>query len=204
MNIRNRNVLKQFFASIISERARITEKRDDDDPFGLETGGGDEGGDVDDEPEEKQEKAPPLPTGGNDEDTKDGSNVSIDDVIDKLNSIRSGKSFKDTVVSDRMNKFFEALDPPERRALLQFLNGVAAAVTGIVSQEEIEKIGDPGNPPANVDVKTKLEKQQAKISLKPNVVMNKKKSEPEIGDRDKRQRRQSKEDTTPPIIAKQR
>jgi hypothetical protein len=50
--------------------------------------------------------------------------VTIDSVITKLNTIRSGRSFKDSDLYNEMQHYFESLDDPERLALYAFLTGL--------------------------------------------------------------------------------
>ena len=99
--------------------------------------------------------------------------VTVKSVIEKLNSIRSGRSFRDSAVEERMNAFFSALDDSEKKALYAFLNGIAQAVTGEVPSENVIKAGDPSNPPTNVKMEPKGHKDKAQLSLKPNIVTNK-------------------------------
>jgi hypothetical protein len=110
--------------------------------------------------------------------------IDVKAVIEKLNSIRSGRSFRDSAVEERMNAFFSNLDDSEKKALYQFLNGIAQAVTGEVSSENVIKAGDPSNPPANVEMKSSKTKEKAQLSLKPNLVANKPKEKTASGAED--------------------
>lgn len=91
--------------------------------------------------------------------------VSVDNVIDKLNSIRSGKSFNDESISSGMETWFNKLSEAEKTALLSFLKAIAQIVTGEIPAN---KITDPSDDPSNV----KMQKQSKplKISIKPNVI----------------------------------
>lgn len=110
--------------------------------------------------------------------------VELEDVIDKLNIIRSGKSLKDEEVLAAMKKYLDDLDEAEKTALLSFLKGISEVMTAGV---EGDKAFDPGDSPAKV----KMEKKPGfqKVSVKPNVI--KKPSSPG--------KASSEEDTTPPV-----
>ena len=56
--------------------------------------------------------------------------VEVDDVIEKLNSIRSGKSFKDEKILASLTKYFDELEDSEKFALAAFLKGISQIVTG--------------------------------------------------------------------------
>lgn len=91
--------------------------------------------------------------------------VTVDDVIEKLNSIRSGKSFKDEQVSSAFGKYFDDLEDAEKTALFAFLKGIAQIVTGEVEGPEAI---DPGDKPAGVEMKKTGGPE--KVSVKPNVI----------------------------------
>lgn len=54
--------------------------------------------------------------------------LTVDKVIDRLNTIRSGKSLKDEIVSTEMEKYFNDLSTTEREALNTFLLGITFIV----------------------------------------------------------------------------
>lgn len=91
--------------------------------------------------------------------------VTVDDVIEKLNSIRSGKSFNADDVKSSLGKYFDELDKPEKTALLAFLKGISQIVTGEVSATAAI---DPGDAPADVEMEKKTGSQ--KVSIKPNII----------------------------------
>lgn len=57
----------------------------------------------------------------------------LDMIVDKLNSIRSGRSFRDSAVKTAMQQYFEKLEQPERAALFAFLKGISQIVTGEIT-----------------------------------------------------------------------
>lgn len=99
-----------------------------------------------------------------DEKLKDGD-IDPKDIIDKLNSIRSGKSFKDSAVKGSMEEYIESLSKPEKVAMLAFLKGIAQIVTGEVAADQAI---EPDSNPANVEM-SKGEQKSMK-SIQPNVI----------------------------------
>ena len=92
--------------------------------------------------------------------------VTVDDVIEKLNSIRSGKSFKDEKILSSLTKYFEGLESSEKSALVVFLKGISQIVTGEI---EGQQALDPGDNPFGIEMK-KSGGEGGKIILKPKVI----------------------------------
>lgn len=94
--------------------------------------------------------------------SKKGKDVDVEDVIDQLNALRSGKSLKDATVKKNFEEYFMSLKQSERVALLVFLKGIGQVLTGEVSGEAAVA---PHEPPVNVEMK-----KTKKVSLTPNVI----------------------------------
>ena len=112
--------------------------------------------------------------------------VTVDDVIEKLNTIRAGKSFKDEKISAAFDKYFGRLDKEEKVALLAFLKGIAQVVSGEVQPQDTM---DPSEKPADIEMKKTSGPQ--KVSIKPNVI-----KAPDIK---KSEKKSSAEDTSGPV-----
>lgn len=112
--------------------------------------------------------------------------ISLEDVVEKLNVIRSGRSLKDEEVLASMQKYLDDLETAEKTALFSFLKGISQVMTSGV---EGDKAFEPNEKPAKV----KMEKtpSQQKVSIKPNVI--KKPSSKSV------EKKTSEEDTTPPL-----
>lgn len=112
--------------------------------------------------------------------------VTADVVIEKLNVIRAGRSFKDENVKSTMDKYVESLSDAEKTALFAFLKAIAQVVSGQVAADDIQ---DPSEDPASIEMKR--EKQGKKVvHIQPNVIKTqipKKKESP------------SSEDTSGPV-----
>jgi hypothetical protein len=141
---------------------------DVDSLFGGSDGGGDtgDGGEGAEDAESPMPDMPEEPTGGDDDAAKlKAGNISVKDIVEKLNSIRSGKSFKDSAVSKAIDQYVEKLKKPERTALMAFLNGIAQIVTGEVAGNAAE---DPGAQPADVEMQKGNEPKT--VQKKPNII----------------------------------
>lgn len=157
------------------------------------SGGGDAGGGGQgaEDAESPMPDMPEEPEGGGDDDEaklKSG-NVTVKDIVEKMNSIRSGKSFKDSAVSAAIDQYVDKLKTPERTALMAFLNGIAQIVTGEVPGNDAE---NPAAQPS--DVKMQKGNEPKTIAKKPNVIKageNSKASPKTPG-------KAPEEDTTPP------
>lgn len=106
----------------------------------------------------------PQVSGGDIEKLKKGD-ITVEDVIEKLNSIRSGKSFNDEDVKAALAKYYDGLEEAEQVALLAFLKGISQIVTGEVSATQAV---EPSDKP--VDIKMKKTSGPPKVSIKPNVI----------------------------------
>jgi len=110
-----------------------------------------------------------------DDDTLDGEDITVEDIIKRLNSIRSGKSFNDEDVESNMRTYFEELDAEEHVALFSFLKGISQIVTGEI---DASVAAEPSDDPANIKMirngqqkqKTQDKSKQKEVSVKPNVL----------------------------------
>lgn len=94
--------------------------------------------------------------------------IKADDIIEKLNSIRSGKSFKDETIHGAMNEYVESLSKAEKTALLAFLKGISQIVTGEISAQDAS---EPTDNPSNVKMKKKEHSEEStEKHVKPNVI----------------------------------
>jgi hypothetical protein len=91
--------------------------------------------------------------------------VSIDDIIEKLNAIRAGKSFKDEAISTQLSEYIDSLEKPERVALLAFLKGISQIVTGEIDASDAV---EPADKEPSIEMK-KADSGQKK-TIKPNVI----------------------------------
>lgn len=114
--------------------------------------------------------------------------IESDDIINKLNAIRSGRSFKDPAISDKLNSYIDDLTKAEKTALLAFLKGISQVVTG---EFDPYKAMEPEDKPASVKMKKSGAVQ--KKSIKPTVI-----KAPSI----EKKQEKSSEDTSGPVPIK--
>ncbi len=67
-----------------------------------------------------------------------------DDIIDKLNSIRSGRSFNDSAVSQNLDTYLQNTSDDQKQLIAAFLQGVAQIVTGQVAAAQATPAQDAG------------------------------------------------------------
>jgi hypothetical protein len=186
LKIGNAQTLKQFLKAVVEEgvksalaRKALAEKEnqaktsgggggdDLDDLFGG-SDGGDSGGDDQKMPDlgkddDKDNK--PTPSKTMDDEKQEEGDIDTKDIVEKLNSIRSGRSFKDSGVEGSMEQYIESLSKDERVALFAFLKGIAQIVTGEIPAQTAEK---PTDHPAHIEItKTNAPKT---VKKKPNVI----------------------------------
>ena len=129
----------------------------------------------------------PSKTGADDAESAP-EDVKLDNVVDELNTIRSGKSFKDSMVQQRFEQYFKSLKPAERKAMFSFLKGIAGIVTGEVQASQAQT-------PQMSDLTIHKGKDEKTKHIKPNVI-----TKPNIGAPPKK----GIEDTSAPIQVKKR
>lgn len=184
------NIIKESVKSALHNKT-LQEKEKQDSTGGSDdsvdqlfgSGDGDSEGDSGGDEEQKSSK-----TMDDDTEAMAGGDVEVKDIVEKLNSIRSGKSFKDDAVKNSMDEYINSLSSAERVALLAFLKGIAQIVTGEIPAQQAM---DPQEKPADVQMK-KGETKQTK-HVKPNVI--KVASQPEKS-------KSSQEDTSSPAPIK--
>jgi len=94
--------------------------------------------------------------------------LSMEQIIDKLNAIRSGKSLKDKGVRERIGAYFEDLNSVQRLALFAFLEGLAEVVASEVPGDDARA---PNDPDIGVDMtQTASEKDVETRKEQPRVV----------------------------------
>jgi hypothetical protein len=145
----------------------------------------DDGGELDlfsnDDSGDEQNKPAPSKTMDDETEKLKLGNVEPKDIIEKLNSIRSGRSFKDEHVGPAMEQYVNSLSKAEKTALLAFLKGISQIVTGEVSGEDAT---EPDSNPADVQMQKGANSQKQK-HIEPNVIKNvAPKSKPKQGTED--------------------
>lgn len=107
-----------------------------DDLFGADDSGNDQGGGDDNGQQDHTDKPSTSKTMDDENSKLKDADVEPKDIVDKLNSIRSGKSFKDSAVKGAMDEWINSLSKTERVALFAFVRGIAQIVTGEVPAKQ--------------------------------------------------------------------
>jgi len=120
--------------------------------------------------------------------------VTTEDVIERLNSIRAGRSFRDEAIASKLEEYVESLSKAEKIALLAYLKGLSQIVTGEIDPDDAM---DPGDEPATIAMKKKEKEQAAKkLTVKPTIVKKPMKDEEE------KKKKPPAEDTSGPVPIK--
>ena len=69
--------------------------------------------------------------------------ITVDDIIDKLNIVRSGRSTKDSEVKRELDEYIAQFDEDEKTALLAFLEGLGQILTSGVDSDDAADPADP-------------------------------------------------------------
>ncbi len=69
--------------------------------------------------------------------------ITVDDIIEKLNIVRSGRSTKDTEVKRELEEYISQFDEDEKTALVAFLEGLGQILTSGVDSEDAADPQDP-------------------------------------------------------------
>lgn len=150
------NAIAEGLKSALTQRA-LTEKEKQS-----AMGGGDDG--VDDVFGDSGEDRSSKTMDDESEKLRQGD-IKPKDIVEKLNAIRSGRSFKDSAISGAMEEYIDSLAKPEKVALMAFLKGIAQIVTGEIDAQNAQ---EPSDKPAAV----KMDKEDTPhvVHKKPNVV----------------------------------
>lgn len=96
----------------------------------------------------------------------------LDQIIEKLNLIRSGKSLKDSIIQHRFKSYYDDLSDAERVALFAYLKGIAQIVNGDIEPDLAQ---EPADDPANIHMhklkgkKLQQVKRDQKRTIKPSI-----------------------------------
>lgn len=116
------------------------------------------------------------PVGGEEKEKLEKGDITHKDIIEKLNSIRAGKSFKDKEISEALQQYIEDMTTPEKTALFAFLKGISQIVTGEIEGTEAV---DPGDKAPSIEM-TK-DSPTKKITVKPLVIKQQQKEKKPAG-----------------------
>jgi len=183
------SIFKESIDAVKKKSKRLVEA-DESDPFDTKAGGEESEKDSEASDEDESKKI------ANKEDSEKlkAGNITVEDVVEKLNAIRSGKSYKDEEIMGKLTEYVKNLSDAEKTALLAFLKALSQIVTGEVASKDVVK---PSDKP--VDVKIEKQTTEKKVTIKPTVI---KKQSPE---EDKEEKTPAEDTKGPvPIVAKKK
>ena len=174
----------------INENADPTTKdylsryKQDEEMFGNLSEQEDEAEDEEDEEAEEAElETQPEDKEATEEDFVDDG-VSFDSITRAINTLRSGKSLKDSGIKKQAADYYDKLSDAERKALFVFLEAFSDIISGQVQGKEAQ---DPSEPPVSISFQGQEEEPAEEPTEEPAETQDKEPNE------------EDQEDTTPPI-----
>lgn len=98
-------------------------------------------------------------------DTKTISNPTFEEIVNKLNILRGGKSLKNKEVQDSLRKYYSGLNGTEKSTLLVLLTAISQILAGVETGETALDLHDAGIDIENKNVKG-IQKDQIKTPEK--------------------------------------
>lgn len=87
--------------------------------------------------------AAPAPAEAAPEVAEERKPITIDDIVEKLNIVRSGRSTKDLDVKRELDEYINQFDEDEKTALIAFLQGLGQILTSGVDSADADNPMDP-------------------------------------------------------------
>lgn len=89
--------------------------------------------------------ATPAAPGGQAAPAENAEPITLDDIIEKLNIIRSGRSTKDDDVKSELENYILQFSEEDKSSLLAFLDGLGRILT--IDEQNAQQAATPGAPP---------------------------------------------------------
>jgi hypothetical protein len=162
----------------------------DEDTFGTLSEQEDEEDEAADDEEVEAEEAEEAEESPSEDDFVD-SGVSFDSITRAINSLRAGKSLKDSGVKKQAADYYDKLSESERKALFVFLEALSEIITGQIKGKEAQ---DPSEPPVSISFSDQEEEEEVEppSTEEPKEEVSEEEPEEKVPE-------EEQEDTTPPI-----
>ena len=162
----------------------------DEDTFGTLSEQEDEEDEAADDEEVEAEEAEDAEESPSEDDFVD-SGVSFDSITRAINSLRAGKSLKDSGVKKQAADYYDKLSESERKALFVFLEALSEIITGQIKGKEAQ---DPSEPPVSISFSDQEaeEEVESPSTEEPEEEVSEEEPEEKVPE-------EEQEDTTPPI-----
>ena len=162
----------------------------DEDTFGTLSEQEDEEDEAVEDEEVEEEEAGEAEASPSEDDFVD-SGVSFDSITRAINSLRAGKSLKDSGVKKQAADYYDKLSESERKALFVFLEALSEIITGQIKGKEAQ---DPSEPPVSISFSDQEEEEEVEppSTEEPEEEVSEEEPEEKVPE-------EEQEDTTPPI-----
>ena len=167
----------------------------DEDTFGTLSEQEDEEDEAADDEEVEAEEAEDAEESPSEDDFVD-SGVSFDSITRAINSLRAGKSLKDSGVKKQAADYYDKLSESERKALFVFLEALSEIITGQIKGKEAQ---DPSEPPVSISFSDQEEEEEVEPPSTEEPEEEVSEEEPKEEEPKEKVPEEEQEDTTPPI-----
>jgi len=166
----------------------------DEDTFGTLSEQEDEEDEAVEDEEVEEEEAGEAEASPSEDDFVD-SGVSFDSITRAINSLRAGKSLKDSGVKKQAADYYDKLSESERKALFVFLEALSEIITGQIKGKEAQ---DPSEPPVSISFSDQEKEEEKEEEVEPPSTEE---PEEEVSEEEPEEKvpEEEQEDTTPPI-----
>lgn len=168
----------------------LKQYKKDEDTFGTLSEQEDEEDEAAEDEEVEAEEAEDAEESPSEDDFVD-SGVSFDSITRAINSLRAGKSLKDSGVKKQAADYYDKLSESERKALFVFLEALSEIITGQIKGKEAQ---DPSEPPVSISFSDQEEEEEVEppSTEEPEEEVSEEEPEEKVPE-------EEQEDTTPPI-----
>ena len=168
----------------------LKQYKKDEDTFGTLSEQDDEEDETVEDEEVEEEEAGEAEESPSEDDFVD-SGVSFDSITRAINSLRAGKSLKDSGVKKQAADYYDKLSESERKALFVFLEALSEIITGQIKGKEAQ---DPSEPPVSISFSDQEEEEEVEppSTEEPEEEVSEEEPEEKVPE-------EEQEDTTPPI-----
>ena len=168
----------------------LKQYKKDEDTFGTLSEQDDEEDETVEDEEVEEEETGEAEESPSEDDFVD-SGVSFDSITRAINSLRAGKSLKDSGVKKQAADYYDKLSESERKALFVFLEALSEIITGQIKGKEAQ---DPSEPPVSISFSDQEEEEEVEppSTEEPEEEVSEEEPEEKVPE-------EEQEDTTPPI-----
>jgi len=197
LNEKSTDPLSADFSKNLAAEKELYEQEDDADPE-LAAGDTADEEEVDEEEVDEEEADEEGPEEETQVKPEEELRASLDSLERNINSLRAGRSLKDSTVESQLEIYFDRLGEDEKSLMVLFIRELSKILSGKVTGDDAV---DPNQEPYNLDViqsndeEPKGETNQEELAAEPEQTSIPEEEEEEDEDEDK----DDNEDSSPPI-----